>query len=91
MSASRPIKYPEPVGCLTEADFGKLKKGDTFYGVLHLDAEIKKFKFGTGSEADKGYVWNDKELFRRAFTNYFHAYAYSLKIKERRMKALTDR
>jgi hypothetical protein len=87
MSVSRPIKYLEPEGWLTAVAFKHLKIGDVYYGVWKRDGRLQKFIFGkTGfsSRVQEASTWCEEGNERRAFSNYFHAYAYSLKVKERR-------
>ncbi len=78
--------FPYPVGSLTSFEFQGLAKGIPYYGVWRRTGDIQKFYTASGSFAhsDECSTWCRSDTERRAFLNYFHALAYSLKIKEKR-------
>lgn len=85
-----------PYGALTKEEFNNVPLGAMFYGVWRAEGAIHKYWKEVGPEATltsdpdtwcsgaPGYYPPDKYC-RRAFLNYWHAYAYSLKIKMARL------
>jgi hypothetical protein len=81
----------EPYGALTEADFDNMKVGETIYGVWRTDGGIKKIihsedhAHSVNISLSRASIWCKNKYpsyERRAFKNYFHAWAHSQKIKE---------
>lgn len=85
--------FPYPEGSLTPDEFKWLLKGTVYYGVWRRTGQIQKFytesdKFNYSDECE---TWCCNDTERRAFLNYFHALAYSFKIKEKRQSEQLQR
>jgi hypothetical protein len=79
--------FPYPEGALDAFDFEKMKKGTLYYGVWRRQGKIDKFYTGSDKFFNKDReinTWCEDTSERRAFRNYFHALAYSFKIKAAR-------
>jgi hypothetical protein len=78
--------FPYPVGAPLPYEFKKLPKATVYYGVWRRTGHIEKFSTESDkfSQTDECATWCRGDTERRAFLNYFHALAYSFKIKERR-------
>ena len=78
--------FPYPEGSLAPFEFKGLLKGTLYYGVWRRTGDLQKFytEGGSFAHSDECSTWCRSDTERRAFLNYFHALAYSLKIKEKR-------
>lgn len=65
-------------GALKPSEFDKLPKKTNLWLVWSSSGLDKREK-NTLALYNKGKYWWGKDTLRRAFTNYFHAYAYCLK------------
>jgi hypothetical protein len=86
-------EYPYPVGSIKPDEFNEMPEGTIFYGVWRRTGEISKYSFNLERSLNKkGFsrrdLWCENTNERRAFLNYFHAHAYSLKIKDLRAQDL---
>ena len=73
-----------PHGALTQDQYKKLKGQFIYYvrnGKHGMEGELKKFQAGFDGYHGKNWFMDDS-LYGYFFSNYFHALAYSLKVKD---------